>query len=464
MAASLSFSNFSIDDVEPNPAIQDFITILEDRFDRPPSPPSCAGYQSHPQQGGAPRRNLDPQLPEIYVDSCELIGETLRRLGPTARTLKVGDTVQTLMEQHETLQSGDFLRIQRIIKNTQTGSITLRGFVFRRTKFLRPILPLKLNEVYLVVSIDEEDSRPFHIQGIEEIPLVYVVRKRRLVVTDRPFPELSFREYTYFDSTGPDSQRVKEDILNNEVLVCRNIFACIYGKGERRLKRRRPYQGLLRFILAKEADNSGGILTGKRVEHIDLDNDETVILPPTRGPRKERQYTLGDGFQGAGGVSWAGKLAGLKLKWGFDGDEYAVATAAANFRFARVFHCNACDFPPAGFDAHVDILHLSPPCQTFSPVNSRPNARNDELNTDALLAVGSIIRAVKPRIVTLEETFGLLTLEKHQRWFGILLSMISAEGYSVRWGVQNLLEHGIPQPRKRLTLIASAYVFFYVQL
>ncbi|OMP84882.1 Modification methylase NgoFVII [Diplodia seriata] len=80
----------------------------------------------------------------------------------------------------------------------------------------------------------------------------------------------------------------------------------------------------------------------------------------------------------------------------------------------------------------------------------------NEINTDALFAIGPIIRAAEPRLVTLEETFGLLTHEKHTQWFGILLSVIYEEGYSIRWAIQNTLEYGISQPRRRLALIAAA--------
>lgn len=347
----------------------------------------------------------------------------------------------------------------KIIENTSNGKIKLRGLPFRRSKYLRPMIRALLNEVCMVVTVDEEDPRPYQVQGLEEIPLVDAFRKRRLTITDLPFPMLSYREQTSYYSRGPDAKQIGTVIAETDVLVCRNVFTHIYGRGDRQRNRRRPWQGLLRPILYKEADNGDGLLTNGHAE-VDLplesDDDNIVVghLMMPHGPNRPRQYTFGDACQGAGGVTCAAKLAGLKISWGFDNDETAVVTASSNFRQARIFQCEAAEFPPSGFDAQCDILHISPPCQPFSQANTNPNRERNERNTDCLFTIPHIIEAARPKIVTMEEVPGLLS--HHPIWFGKLVSLIHEQGYSIRWAIENVLDFGVSQPRKRLVFIAAA--------
>ncbi|KAL1624866.1 hypothetical protein SLS54_003590 [Diplodia seriata] len=455
----LAFDRFAA-----NAALDDFIVIEddEDEYNRSPQPHSRLGVR--PTQP-ASRRNAEPQRHERFLDSCELLSEGAKSMGPRAYTVKIGDTVEIRTSQPSgAVKNGDFLRVFKIVENTFHGNVSLRGLPFRRNKYLQPMLPRKLNELYMILTIDTEDPRPDHVQGLEEVALEKAFRKRKLKVTDLPYPELSFRDTTFFHSGIANAKEFEQNIADHEVLVCRNIFAHIYGKGERERTRRRPYQGLLRYVTREEADEGDGIFTGKHAERVTLpdDSEDEEVFPLEQnmphGPNRLRRYTFGDGFQGGGGASCAAKLAGLRVAWGFDHDASAVTTASANFRRARIFRCEAADFPPPGFNAKCDILHLSPPCQAFSPANTNPNALMDEINTNALFAIGKIIRAAEPRLVTLEETFGLLTREKHTQWFGTLLSLIYDEGYSVRWQIQNTLEYGISQPRRRLALIAAARV------
>lgn len=453
----VTITNVAKDEYVANPALRDFIVILDEDDDDDKEPDEDLSPTYRPQQG-APRRNCPPELPEVYRDSCQLVSPLARSLGPRACRLLIGDSVEVRAIPNTDIQDGDFLRVVKIVENLETGAVTLRGLRLRRNKFLQPMVPRKINEICMFVSIDTDDPRPWYIQGLDEVPVTYAIRKRMLMVTDQPFPIHSYREETKYESSGPNSEEVKRGIVAGEILVCRSIFAHVYGHGERKRKRRRPWQGLLRFILHKEADNGGGLLTGKHAEQVDLEDDESLLADQntTRRPTKERQYTMADIFMGAGGASCAAKMAGLDVKYGLDHWEEAVRTASKNFPRARILLSEAADFLPPNFDATVYILHISPPCQYFSPAHTNPNAEKDEVNTAALLTVGEIIKAVKPRLVTLEETYGLLTLEKHQQWFGILLSMIHDAGYSVKWAVHTTLEYGISQPRKRLVMIAAA--------
>ncbi|KAH8684551.1 S-adenosyl-L-methionine-dependent methyltransferase, partial [Tricladium varicosporioides] len=101
----------------------------------------------------------------------------------------------------------------------------------------------------------------------------------------------------------------------------------------------------------------------------------------------------------------------------------------------------------------VDVVHLSPPCQYFSPAHTHKGP-NDEMNTASLFAVGELLAVVKPRIVTLEQTWGLLW-ERYQDYFHNLIHMFTSHGYSVRWSLVHFQEWGLPASRRRLIIIAS---------
>jgi DNA (cytosine-5)-methyltransferase 1 len=84
----------------------------------------------------------------------------------------------------------------------------------------------------------------------------------------------------------------------------------------------------------------------------------------------------------------------------------------------------------------VDILHLSPPCQFFSPAHTVAG-KDDEMNSATIFACGPLIDAAKPRLLTLEQTFGIT----HDRFAGYLhsvINMLTSRGFSVRWTVAPL--------------------------
>ncbi|KAF7551786.1 hypothetical protein G7046_g7607 [Stylonectria norvegica] len=105
-------------------------------------------------------------------------------------------------------------------------------------------------------------------------------------------------------------------------------------------------------------------------------------------------------------------------------------------------------------DIRVDVLHLSPPCQYFSPAHTHAGA-NDEVNIDALTGGNALIHKIRPRIITLEQTFGI-THDQHAEYFRQLISEFTQYGYSVRWKIVRLCTWGAAQDRKRLIMIAAA--------
>lgn len=74
---------------------------------------------------------------------------------------------------------------------------------------------------------------------------------------------------------------------------------------------------------------------------------------------------------------------------------------------------------------------------------------------EAIYTVGPILEIIKPRIATLEQTFGLSTHEQHKANFRLLLFDIFRAGYDIRYKIQDLSKFGLVQQRKRLLIIAA---------
>jgi DNA (cytosine-5)-methyltransferase 1 len=200
-------------------------------------------------------------------------------------------------------------------------------------------------------------------------------------------------------------------------------------------------------------------------EIIDLDN--ILPTPPSSPPtsstlidltlESQNAYTFGDGFCGAGGASCGARQAGLKVKWSFDMNENAMKSYGLNFprneTKSRRVEAHQFFQKPMPF-LRVDIMHCSPPCQTFSPAHTVNNEVNDDRNSACLVGMRQAVERVRPRVLTMEETFGL-EHEAHRPNLNRVIMDLIELGYSVRWEVIKLGGYGVPQLRKRLILIAT---------
>lgn len=173
--------------------------------------------------------------------------------------------------------------------------------------------------------------------------------------------------------------------------------------------------------------------------------------------QRGHHYTFGDAFCGAGGMSRAAKLAGLRVQWGFDFDKHAIRSFGLNFPEANDCLAEASHFVTLKEDNDVvDILHLSPPCQFFSAAHTI-QGKDDEMNTASLFAIPEVIKKARPRVVTLEQTSGLM--KRHPLFMKTVVHMFTDLGFSVRWKIINCADYGLVQSRNRLFIIASWYFY-----
>ncbi|PYH48140.1 DNA cytosine methyltransferase [Aspergillus saccharolyticus JOP 1030-1] len=187
---------------------------------------------------------------------------------------------------------------------------------------------------------------------------------------------------------------------------------------------------------------------------VDLVDD---AAPPRHDPeiqqmKSSRQYTFGDAFCGAGGMSCGAREAGLRIEWACDNTRHAVDSYRSNYADALVWHSDIYNFLHVDDSPVVDVLHASPPCQTFSPAHTIVS-NNDDANSACIFSCSNLLQKSKPRVITMEETSGLF--ERHKDTFNRLILDFIDIGYAVRWGVLNCVQYGVPQLRRRLVIIAS---------
>ena len=148
-------------------------------------------------------------------------------------------------------------------------------------------------------------------------------------------------------------------------------------------------------------------------------------------------------------------MAGLHVHWGFDKDAAAIESYRLNFSRSNteIHHCAIDQFAMlSAADAKVDILHLSPPCQTFSPAHTI-DGKDDDSNSAAFLGVAKVVTTAQPRIVTFENTSGLS--QRHRQWEHSTIYDFANLGFSVRWKLINCADYGAPQARRRFFMFAS---------
>ncbi|KAK8024942.1 RIP defective [Apiospora arundinis] len=374
-----------------------------------------------------------------------------------------------------------FLLVQEVYRRppeegVEDEGLILRGLPFTRTRCLRGKLPRYRNEVCLVLQVDADDDRPDHVQAAVDVPLRHVMGVRQFHFTNARFPDHRHR-----------AQRP---------LTCRWKYRLVYKDAASRLKPKKAVPSEFMLVHVNSGDDClkakfkvkdsvllnqwrGGKVEGgswDKMEEVDLAVHDTLTLDDDGGipgdagynavsqgvPRVKpagQRYTFGDMFSGAGGASYGARCAGFHVRTACDHWKDALETYRHNFPETELHGKDIFelieDVPEGGrkSELHVDVLHLSPPCQFWSPAHT-VEGKNDEQNIAALMSCNQLINKFRPRLFTLEQTFGILD-PRFEYYFNALLLGFTQHGYSVRWRILRLENWGLPSPRKRLIMLGA---------
>ncbi|KAL8960170.1 MAG: hypothetical protein Q9193_003082 [Seirophora villosa] len=405
--------------------------------------------------------------------------ESMASFNANGRRYKMGQTVE--------FGDGDLMRIAAILQDKRTKEVHIRGPRFRRASRLRGLFDQHLNELVMLLEHNEPqrlNEEPQTQDDADFVPSRNVIRLREMILTNEAYPAYSFKEIRQ------SKWRSRAEAREQCRLVCRWKLTMIYRM---KATRKACVQMSVERLRADVSDHNyrakdeclreefrgytikGGSIPAwlrgeeefdrnrqKLNQGIDILHRRNFCTPhsnkidlTTYVPQGEptQRYTFGDAFCGTGGASSGAKSAGFRIDWGFDFDPAAIESYKQNFFVTRCEAMPAHIFVTCIKENHiVDVIHLSPPCKTFSPAHTR-EGQNDEMNSSSFFAVEELLKKTKPRIVTLENTFGLV--ERWRDWLNCMVRFFTALGFSVRWKVFNLAEYGLPQARRRLIVFAS---------
>ncbi len=103
-----------------------------------------------------------------------------------------------------------------------------------------------------------------------------------------------------------------------------------------------------------------------------------------------------------------------------------------------------------GCPPSVDLYIAGPPCQPWSAMGQRKGLEDGR--GIVFFSVLSYIETRRPRAVIIENVKGLLDQHPCQMWD--IIQLLKAQSYEVTWDVLSPLDHGIPQSRPRVYIVA----------
>lgn len=390
-----------------------------------------------------------------------------RRLGEYVRPsdgMKLCQGMTVEIRHDDGRFKASFLKIAAIVA-TRRGDIKLRGHIYTRTRHLHGFLQRKLNEVVLVAHVVKGDTKDWNRQAMVDFDPVHVICIRLLRTTNAT-PDHYGLDRKLYDEKG------RKWVEDHGDLVCRWQYILVHHD-DYKLRLQRADEWLLRRVTERDADKffskkdkmnlaqwrggkiPGGSVTAKGKHETPIIDLDSEYESSDELDSSQRFYSGGDMFAGAGGASRGMVNAGILIQFALDHWDVAAATYRQNFPNTKFYEMDAFDFYiDKTINYRVDILHLSPPCQYYSPAHTVPG-KNDPYNMACLFACGHIIEKIRPRVFTIEQTFGLIH-PKHEHYFNALVGDITRYGYSVRWKVVHFNNWGLCQKRRRLIFIGIA--------
>lgn len=166
--------------------------------------------------------------------------------------------------------------------------------------------------------------------------------------------------------------------------------------------------------------------------------------------------TVIDLFAGVGGLSLGFEMEGFDILLANEFDQSIATAYKENHKSTNVVvgDITSLDLSKV-FGEYVNKIYVvigGPPCQGFSQKGKRKTI-NDERNFLFKHYV-EVVKFVKPKYFVMENVPNLLTAEK-----GFFLNEIKGlfkdYGYSIRYGILNAADYGVPQNRRRAIIIGK---------
>lgn len=176
--------------------------------------------------------------------------------------------------------------------------------------------------------------------------------------------------------------------------------------------------------------------------------------------KDKRKLKAVDFFCSGGGMSYGMQEAGIKILAGIDFDEKCKATYEANIRGAEFIHADVFDLSEYELEKKLSlkknddelILIGCSPCQFWSIINT--DKTKSEKSKNLLKEFRRFVEYFNPGYVVVENVPGVLR-KKQESGLAGFINWLNKNSYKVHFDIHEVSEFGVPQHRKRFTLVAN---------
>jgi len=167
-----------------------------------------------------------------------------------------------------------------------------------------------------------------------------------------------------------------------------------------------------------------------------------------------------DFFCSGGGMSYGMQQSGIEILAGIDFDQNCRATYEANIKGAEFIHADVFDLLESELENKLSlkknddelILIGCSPCQFWSIINT--DKTKSKKSKNLLKEFRRFVEYFNPGYVVVENVPGVLH-KKRESGLASFVNWLSDNGYKVHFDIHEVSEYGVPQHRKRFTLIAN---------
>lgn len=167
-----------------------------------------------------------------------------------------------------------------------------------------------------------------------------------------------------------------------------------------------------------------------------------------------------DFFCSGGGMSYGMQQAGIEVLAGIDFDKTCEDTYKANIKGAEFIHADVFELKETELESKLSLaknddnllLIGCSPCQFWSIINT--DKEKSEKSKDLLREFRRFVEYFAPGYVVVENVPGILR-RKAESGVEDFIEWLKNNDYKVHFGVHEVSNYGIPQHRKRFTLIAN---------
>ncbi len=167
-----------------------------------------------------------------------------------------------------------------------------------------------------------------------------------------------------------------------------------------------------------------------------------------------------DFFCSGGGMSSGMANAGINILGGIDYDKSCKETYEANIKGAKFIHADVFDYKEQELEKEFElkkndddlILIGCSPCQYWSIINT--DRTKSAKSKSLLVEFRRFVEYFNPGYVVVENVPGVLK-RKNESGLEAFVNWLENNGYKVHHDVHNVVMYGVPQSRRRLTLIAN---------